>query len=299
MKIRKKKISESQYYLDNVDRFGLPDFKILGEIPIEMRDRLNKLIESNSEYFVITGSDSRDLDGCCPSDGVTSANQLVEAGILQVVRTDVTSGNCPINIYAFNGEIGLKSNQPDFQINQVFRDQVKQYLQQESNGSKNVWLTILRWSLLLFVIFSIVVMISNEIRISTNEINSFSDNSLVEKLNLPFQNGVLILQFHRSQRCEFCNNMENHTRETLDAYFTIEIKTNKVAFQLVNMDLPEYGNLLKNYDLFTSTIVFIDLLEGESIRWKIFTEAWYLTDNKQQFTEAFRTALQNFRDGIE
>jgi hypothetical protein len=292
-------LSEARGINFQFDTIDARDLTILDETPSEMQQRLIKLIDSNTEYFMITGSDSRDLDGCCPSDGVKSANRLVEAGILQVARTDATSGNCPVNIYAFAGEIHSKSTQPEFHINQEFRDQVTQYLQQKSNGSKKLWFTILRWTLLLFVIFSVGVMISNEIKESNFEINSFSDASLVNNLKLPILSGVVVLQFHRSQRCRFCNDMEEHTRETLNTHFPDEMITNKIDFQLVNMDLPEYGNLIKKYDLFTSTIVFIELNEGESKRWKIFNEAWYLTDNRQKFIQTLRSELQRFRDGVE
>lgn len=104
------------------------DLSALDEMPSETKERLLKLIASQSEYFIITGSDPLDLAGCCPSDGVRAANQLVGAGILQVVQSKSTPDSCPVNIYAFSGEIKAGDSKPEFTIDREFRQKIKGYL---------------------------------------------------------------------------------------------------------------------------------------------------------------------------
>lgn len=269
--------------------------RVLEETPSEMKQRLLKLIESNSEYFIITGSDARDFNGCCPSDGVKAANQLVEAGVLQVARANSTPDSCPVNIYAFSGEIKAREMKSEFTINQKFRQKIKNYINNKKSSQK-FSLVLLRWSLLLFVAISLTVFAGNILQ-KNGVTMEFVNFDLVKEFDLPFQNGVLILQFHLTQRCKFCNDMENHTKEALNIYFPDDLRDGNIAFRMIDMELSRYESLRKKYDLFTSTIVLVDVSGGKESRWKIITEAWHLTDKKQKFIEMFSSELIEFRQG--
>ena len=271
-----------------------PNLPALNDTPEEMKDRLCKLIDSESDYFVMTGSDARDLQGCCPSDGVTAANQLVEAGILQVARPNSSLDACPVNIYAFASEIKEGASQPEFTVNRTFRQQVKNYIEQSDKSPQRFWLPLLRWSLLLFVGISLAMFALNIWQLN-NSASAFSNLDLVQELDLPFQDGVLVLQFHRLQRCKFCNDMEAHTQAALNTYFADELRNQTIAFRQLNMDLLRFENLRKKYDLFTSTLVLIELKAGKESRWKIVTDAWYLTDKKAEFMKMFQSELNTFR----
>ncbi len=277
------------------DPANTTDLRVLEETPSEMKQRLLKLIESNSEYFIITGSDARDINGCCPSDGVKAANQLVEAGVLQVARTNSAPDSCPVNIYAFSGEISTRDIKPEFTINQEFRQKIKNYIYNKKSSRKFLFI-LLRWSLLLFVAISLAVLASNILQ-KNGAPEVFSNFNLVKEFDLPFQNGVLILQFHRTQRCKFCNDMERHTKEALNIYFLDDLQNGNIAFRTIDMELPRYESLRKKYDLFTSTLVLVDVSGSKESRWKIVTEAWYLTDKKQKFIEMFRSELIEFLEG--
>jgi hypothetical protein len=277
------------------DAAATVDLSVLEEAPPEMKQRLLKLIESHAEYFIITGSDARDLNGCCPSDGVKAANQLVEAGVLQVARTNSAPDSCPVNIYAFSGEIKSKGIKSEFAINQKFRQKIKNSIDNKKSDQK-FSLVLLRWSLMLFVAISLAVFASNILQ--RNGIpREFANFDLVEEFDLPFQHGVLILQFHLTQRCKFCTDMENHTKEALNTYFLDDLQNGNIAFRMIDMELPRYESLRKKYDLFTSTLVFVDVRRSKESRWKIITEAWHLTDKKQKFIEMFRSELIEFRKG--
>ncbi len=271
------------------------DYKILDEMPSEMKHRLLLLIESHSEYFTLTGSDPLDLSGCCPSDGVRAANRLVEAGVLQVVQSKSAQNSCPVNIYAFSGEIKGDCSEPEFSINQEFRQKIERYLT-KNKSKKRLEQSVLRWSLLLFVALSLGVFARTlwNNHISTKPLTKID---LSKEFALPFQEGLLILQFHRTQRCKFCTNMENHTRETLNTYFLEDIRDKKIVFRTVDMEQPKYKSLIKKYNIFTSSIVLIDVFENKELRWELVPEAWRQTNKKQKFIEMLRLKIDEFRIG--
>ena len=292
-------MSSYQYEIDS--QFSSKDavnFNALNKIPEQLKDRLLKLINSGYDHFIISGSDPRSLNGCCPSDEVAAANLLVEAGILHAVRFVSKVNSCPVNIYAFSGEIREGEKRPEFVINPEFRTKITDYFDRGRQPKPKYLIKLIRWSLLLFVGISLTVMFIGNFTQQKKGSSGFSDINLVKELDLHFQSGVLILQFFRSQRCEFCNNMERFTRETLNIHFFDDIQNGNITFRPVNMDLPKYETLKKKYDIFTSTLVFIQMNDGHELRWQIVTDAWNLTDNREKFIQMLRSQLTEFKNSV-
>lgn len=87
-----------------------------------LRRRLLRMIERQDPYFILTGSDPRDAQGCCASAQVGEANRLVEAGMLSCCRESAAAQSCAVTLYAFAGEItALGQQRPDFAINAAAR----------------------------------------------------------------------------------------------------------------------------------------------------------------------------------
>ncbi len=82
----------------------------------------------------------------------------------------------------------------------------------------------------------------------------------------------------------------------LNTYFPDDLKEKNVVFRTVDMELPRYKSLVKKYNIFTSTLVLVDVVEGIESRWEIVTEAWYLTNKKQKFMEMLRSEILEFQE---
>ncbi|HLY10147.1 MAG TPA: hypothetical protein VKW04_12640 [Planctomycetota bacterium] len=101
------------------------DLDGVDEAPEAMKRRLSTVIERGEDFFVLTGSDPRQKDGCCPSNEVGEANALVQAGILSSSVESGTS-DCPATIYAFAAEIRRVGDKPSFVRNDPLRAAVKE-----------------------------------------------------------------------------------------------------------------------------------------------------------------------------
>lgn len=288
----------SSYQYEIVGSSDTANFNALDKIPEQLKGRLLKLINSGYDHFIITGSDPRNIKGCCPSNEVAAANLLVEAGILHAVRFNSKTNSCPVNIYAFPGEIRAGEKRPEFKIDPEFRTKITDYIERNRQSKPKNLIKLIRWSLLLFVGISLLVMLIGNFTRQKTGSSGFSDINLVKELDLPFHNGVLILQFFRSERCEFCNNMEKYTRETLNVFFIDDLNDKSMTFRPVNMDLPKYGSLKKKYDIFTSTLVFIQISGGNELKWQIVADAWNLTNNREKFIQMLRSQLTEFKNSV-
>jgi hypothetical protein len=93
----------------------------LADISDQLRERLQRLIDESEPYFILTGSDPEDSQGCCPSTQVGEANRLVELGFLSCYRESAAADNCTTTIYALASEIGAGESRPEFRINAANR----------------------------------------------------------------------------------------------------------------------------------------------------------------------------------
>jgi hypothetical protein len=101
-----------------------PNFDALDEVPPEMKRRLLAVLDRNEDYFILTGSDPAQKDGCCPSNDVGVANRLAEAGILDS-HSAGSNSDCPVTLYAFASEIRAGVGKPRFVRNDAFRAAVR------------------------------------------------------------------------------------------------------------------------------------------------------------------------------
>ncbi|MBV8879443.1 MAG: hypothetical protein JO332_05750 [Planctomycetaceae bacterium] len=118
-----------------------PELDVLDEMPEAMKHRLSTVVERSEDYFVLTGSDPHQKDGCCPSTDVGHANKLVQAGVLS---SSVESGNsdCPATLYAFAAEIRKLADKPTFVRNEPLRTAVRDRIVQGPRVSRKFLLRL-------------------------------------------------------------------------------------------------------------------------------------------------------------
>jgi hypothetical protein len=117
------------------------DLDALDELPDAMKRRLQAILSRGEEYFILTGSDPAQKDGCCPSNDVGIANRLVEDGILDS-RGELTNSECPVTLYAFASEIRSGAGKPAFVRNDALRTAVRNRLESGPRWSRKAALRL-------------------------------------------------------------------------------------------------------------------------------------------------------------
>ena len=130
------------------------DLEALADVTAPMQKRLQAMIDRGDEFFVMTGSDPAQADGCCPSNEVGEANRLVGAGILEAHAASAENA-CPTVFYAFAGEILRTAARPAFVKNPELRKSVRTRLAGGNNRTRKVVI-----ALILFTILALGVAVS-------------------------------------------------------------------------------------------------------------------------------------------
>lgn len=108
---------------------------------------------------------------------------------------------------------------------------------------------------------------------------------------------VRIYYFHNSVRCVSCRKIEALTNQAIDAAFTKEIKDGKVAWEVVDIDEPPNQHFVKDYGLYTKSVVVVDSENGKQVRWKNLEKVWPLLQNDQAFIRYIQDEIRGYLEG--
>ena len=99
----------------------------------------------------------------------------------------------------------------------------------------------------------------------------------------PAQTGetkVVAYYFHTTARCATCLAIESYSREVVEQKFGADIAKGRLEYKLVNLQLPENRHFVKDYQLFTKSLVVVRFDKGRQAEYKVLNDTWELVGNK-------------------
>ncbi|WP_417389094.1 nitrophenyl compound nitroreductase subunit ArsF family protein [Gimesia sp.] len=97
--------------------------------------------------------------------------------------------------------------------------------------------------------------------------------------------------FHAPHRCPTCRKIESFAHEALAP----EIEAGKLAWQIADYTSDENAPLVDQFEVFTSTVVLVEVQDGKIIRWKNLEEVWNHTSEQADFTAFINQAWSEFK----
>lgn len=92
---------------------------------------------------------------------------------------------------------------------------------------------------------------------------------------------VIAYYFHVTARCTTCRTIESYSREVIEEKFGGDIAKGRLQFKLVNVQSPENRHFIKDYQLFTKSLVLVRFDKGRQAEYKVLNDTWELVGNKQ------------------
>jgi len=105
---------------------------------------------------------------------------------------------------------------------------------------------------------------------------------------------VMVYYFHGDYRCYSCNLIEALTRTSVEEGFSEEIEKGLVSFRAINVDEPENKHFVKDYRLYTKSVILSDTKEGKETRWKNLTKVWELLQNEVAFKKYVHDEIREY-----
>ena len=133
------------------------------------------------------------------------------------------------------------------------------------------------------------------------------DSTTVEKVVVPDSaetdtnqavNKTIVYYFHGTRRCSNCIKIENYTKEAIEAGYADLLESGRLEFRVINTDEEENRHFNEDYELYTKSVVLVNLADGEQVRWKNLAEIWKLLNKKEEFINYVRRETNYFLEDI-
>lgn len=93
---------------------------------------------------------------------------------------------------------------------------------------------------------------------------------------------IQVFLFHPTARCISCINIGKYAKETIEQKFPEELKSGRIEFKEINIDLPENKELATEFKAAGSSLFINPIIDGKD-NIKEDTQVWKLVSNKQAF----------------
>jgi hypothetical protein len=108
---------------------------------------------------------------------------------------------------------------------------------------------------------------------------------------------VLAYYFHTTQRCATCRRIEAYTNEAIQTGFPEELKDGRLVFRVLNVDEEPNRHFVKDYKLFTKSVIVVDEHSGKETDWKNLQKIWQLTTDKAGFVKYIQEEVRTYLTG--
>lgn len=108
--------------------------------------------------------------------------------------------------------------------------------------------------------------------------------ALEEGAEAPSENRKIIAYyFHGTYRCSSCIKIEEWSYEAIRNGFSAALEEGKLLWKPVNIEKPENRHFTKEYNLYTKSLIIVEMNGKNQVRWKNLTKVWELLRNQQKF----------------
>ena len=96
---------------------------------------------------------------------------------------------------------------------------------------------------------------------------------------------VRVYYFHTTQRCASCKKIEALSAEAIREGFERELGDGRLEWQVVNVDDSQNRHFTGDYQLYTKSVIVVDRVNGQQVRWKNLPKVWELLHDEGTFEE--------------
>ena len=103
-----------------------------------------------------------------------------------------------------------------------------------------------------------------------------------------------VYYFHGNARCPSCYKIEAYTAETINSRFAEMLRNGSLSWQIVNIDEMANIHFISDYNLYTKSVVLVEMKDGKQVRWKNLERIWDLLKDQAQFAQYIEGEVKTF-----
>ena len=119
-------------------------------------------------------------------------------------------------------------------------------------------------------------------------------SALISTAGAEVSDKIIVYYFHTNYRCATCYKMQLYTKEAVGKYFAKEIDAGMVELKVINTDEKENGHFLKDYELYTKSVVVSLVRGGKEKKYKNLAKIWDYVGDKDSFYKYIETETRAY-----
>jgi len=108
---------------------------------------------------------------------------------------------------------------------------------------------------------------------------------------------IVVYYFHGTNRCYSCTRLEKLTYLAVAEGFEQELADGRVKFAAVNVEQDENKHFIKDYKLYTKSVIVSDVVQGKENRWKNLKRVWEQLRDEQAFKDYVQKEVRQYLKG--
>jgi len=118
---------------------------------------------------------------------------------------------------------------------------------------------------------------------TNNTVSTLQNNTgYITSGNMSDVQKIEIIHFHGTHQCYSCITVGAYAEETVNTYFSEEVKNGKISFAHINGDLPENREIVTKYGV-TGSSLWIGVYDENGFHKEENINVWYKIDNKERY----------------
>lgn len=105
---------------------------------------------------------------------------------------------------------------------------------------------------------------------------------------------VVVMYFHRTQRCPTCQKMGAYSEEAVTAGFAQQLQAGKVAFHYINFEDPKNAAFTQGYGVAGPALIVAQVVDNKVAQYKNLKEIWAKSRDKAAFIEYVQTNVRDY-----
>ncbi len=112
----------------------------------------------------------------------------------------------------------------------------------------------------------------------------------------PKANVVVVYYFMTTQRCPSCRAIEAYTKEAIEKGFADALKKRDMVCRMVNVEDSGNAHFIKDYQLYTKSVVLVKIRDGKQVSWKNLDKVWALLGDQKTFMAYIVDEVKSFTE---
>ena len=108
-------------------------------------------------------------------------------------------------------------------------------------------------------------------------------------------NRVVVMYFHRTQRCPTCLKMGSYTEEAIKTGFAEELKSGKVEFHFIDFQDQHNEALTKGYNISGPSLIVAQVADNKVSQYKSLKDMWTKVRDKSAFLEYVQNNVKEYQ----